>query len=127
MNIIKNRYLYFFISLLVIIPGFVFMGLNWSKTGEGPLPLGIDFRGGSLLEVEFEGNLPTAAEITDLYEEFSTEEQPLTEPVVQPLGDNAYSIRSKTMTDETKGQIVAEMGSRFDTTVTVLNFTSVSA
>jgi preprotein translocase subunit SecF len=51
MNIIKNRYIYFLISLLVIIPGIVFMGLNWAKTKEGPLMLGVDFRGGSLLEV----------------------------------------------------------------------------
>ncbi len=31
MNIIKNRYLYFLISLLVIIPGIVFMFINWAK------------------------------------------------------------------------------------------------
>ena len=29
MNIIKNRYLYFAISLLVIIPGLIFMGIHW--------------------------------------------------------------------------------------------------
>ena len=33
MNIIKNRYLYFLISLLVIIPGFVFLIINWDKLG----------------------------------------------------------------------------------------------
>jgi preprotein translocase subunit SecF len=127
MNITKNRYLYFLISLLVIIPGFVFMGLNWAKTKEGPLPLGIDFRGGSLLEIQFEGDLPASAEISALYEEFSTEDQPIVDPIVQPLGEDAYSIRSKAMTDETKGQIIAEMESRFGSTITVLNFTSVSA
>ena len=42
MNIIKNRYLYFLISLLVIIPGLVFLILNWTKPGR-PLPLCIDF------------------------------------------------------------------------------------
>jgi len=104
----------------------IFMGLNWSKTKEGPLPLGIDFRGGSLLEVQFDGELPAAQDMTALYAEFSTEEQPLLEPVVQPLGEDAFSIRSKTMTDETKGAMVSEMESRFDTKVTVLNFTSVS-
>ena len=31
MNIIKNRYLYFLISLLVIIPGLDFMVINWVK------------------------------------------------------------------------------------------------
>lgn len=127
MNIIKNRYLYFLISLLVIVPGIIFMGLNWAKTKEGPLPLGIDFRGGSLLEVQFDGKRPAAADITALYTELSTPEQPLLDPVVQPLGEDAFSIRSRTMTDETKGQLVSEMESRFGSKVTVLNFTSVSA
>ena len=126
MNIIKNRYVYFFISLLIIIPGLVFMGLNWAKSKEGPLPLGIDFRGGSLLEVQFEGALPKVADLSALYEEFSTAEEPIAEPVIQPLGDDAYALRSKTMTDETKGRIVAEMEARFGSKVTVLNFTSVS-
>jgi len=127
MNIIKNRYLYFLISLLVIIPGIVFMGLNLQQTKTGPLQLGIDFRGGSLLEVQFEGTRPSASDISALYKDFSTEEQPLADPVVQSLDANAVSIRSKTMTDETKGKIVAEMESRFGSKVTVQNFTSVSA
>jgi preprotein translocase subunit SecF len=127
MNIIKNRYLYFLISLLVIIPGIVFMGLNWQQTKTGPLQLGIDFRGGSLLEVQFEGKRPSAADIAALYKEFSTAEQLIAEPVVQTLGEDAVSIRSKTMTDETKGRIVAEMESRFGSKATVLDFTSVSA
>ncbi|MCZ2120728.1 MAG: protein translocase subunit SecF [Anaerolineales bacterium] len=127
MNITKNRYLYFFISLLIIIPGLVFMGLNWQKTKEGPLPLGIDFRGGSLLEVQFTGTLPSAEEISEIYQQFSTEEQPITDPIVQLLGTDGYSIRSKTMNDETKGAIIAAMESKFSTKATVLNFTSVSA
>jgi preprotein translocase subunit SecF len=127
MNITKNRYWYFLISLLVIIPGFIFMGLNWANSKEGPLPLGIDFRGGSLLEVQFEGTLPSSNEIEALYSEFSTEAEPIKDPVIQPLGTDAYAIRSKTMSDETKGKLVAEMESRFGSTVTVLNFTSVSA
>lgn len=127
MNIIKNRYVYFLISLLVIIPGIIFMGLNWQQTKTGPLQLGIDFRGGSLLEVQFEGTRPSVEEIAALYKEFSTAEQPLADPIIQSLDTNAVSIRSKTMTDETKGLIVAEMESRFGSKVTVENFTSVSA
>ena len=127
MNIIKNRYLYFLISLLVIIPGIIFMGLNWQKNKVGPLELGIDFRGGSLLEVKFDGDRPTAAEIVTLYKDFSTADQPIADPVVQSLGEDSMSIRSKAMTDETKGLMVAEMESRFGSKVTVQNFTSVSA
>ena len=128
MNIIKSRYIYFLISLLVIIPGIVFMGLNWQQTKTGPLQLGIDFRGGSMLEVQFdEGKRPSAEDIAALYKDFSTKEQPIADPIIQSLDANAVSIRSKTMTDETKGQIVAEMESSFGSAVTVLNFTSVSA
>ncbi|MCB0117898.1 MAG: protein translocase subunit SecF [Anaerolineales bacterium] len=128
MNIIKNRYLYFLISLLVIVPGLVFMGIHWAENPqEGPLLLGIDFRGGSLLEVQFSGTRPDTSEIAALYNDFSTPEQSLKDPVIQPLGDDSFSIRSKTMTDETKGALITEMESRFGSTVTVLNFTSVSA
>ncbi len=92
MNIIKNRYLYFLISLLVIIPGIVFMALHWTSTGQGPLALGIDFNGGSLLEIQFSGTRPTLNEIQDIYTQFSTAAQPLTNPVIQPLGTDSYSI-----------------------------------
>lgn len=127
MNIVKSRYVYFLISLLVIIPGIIFMGLNWAKTKDGPLLMGVDFRGGSLLEVQFEGTRPSTEDIASLYKEFSTEEQPIADPIIQSLGEDSFSIRSKTMTDETKGLIVAEMETRFSSKVIVLNFTSVSA
>ena len=44
----------------------------------------------------------------------------------RPLGEDAYSIRSRTMSDETKGVIVSEMETLSGSTVTVQNFTSVS-
>ncbi len=127
MNIIKHRYLYFLISLLVIVPGIVFMALHWNQTGEGPLALGIDFKGGSLLEVQFAGMRPSADEIKALYAEHSTPEQPIADPIVQPLGEDAFAIRSKQMDDATKGRLVSSMEARFGSKVTVLNFTSVSA
>jgi preprotein translocase subunit SecF len=127
MNIIKNRYLYFLISLLVIIPGIVFMALHWTSTHEGPLALGIDFKGGSLLEIQFSGTRPSFSEIQAIYTQFSTAAQPITDPVIQPLGSDSYSIRSKQMDDATKGRMVAAMQTKFGSPVTVLNFTSVSA
>jgi preprotein translocase subunit SecF len=127
MNIIKNRYLYFLISLLVIVPGIVFMTLHWTSTGEGPLALGIDFKGGSLLEIQFAGPRPTVADIKALYNQFSTPGQPINDPVIQPLGSDSFSIRSKQMDDATKGKLVAALQAKVGSTVTVLNFTSVSA
>lgn len=56
-NIVKKRYWWFVISLLIIIPGIislVMQGLN----------LGIDFKGGTMLEVTFNKGVTQAA-ITD--------------------------------------------------------------
>jgi preprotein translocase subunit SecF len=128
MNIIKNRYLYFLISLLVIVPGIIFMALHWvNNPAEGPLALGIDFKGGSLLEVQFAGPRPPVTDIQALYTQFSTAGQPISETVIQPLGTDSYSIRSKQMDDATKGKLVAAMQAKTGSTVTVLNFSSVSA
>lgn len=122
MNIIKNRYLYFLISLLVIIPGLVFLILNWTKTGS-PLPLGIDFTGGSLLEVQFTGTRPQTSEIQSVFAQYAPEAG----PVIQPLGDDSYAIRSRAIDDATKGQIVTEFETISGSPVTVLAFSSVSA
>ncbi len=48
-------------------------------------------------------------------------------PIIQPLGENAYSIRSKTIDDATKGQIVADLQTAAGNAATVLAFSSVSA
>lgn len=122
MNIIKNRYFYFLISLLIIIPGIIFMIINWVNLGT-PLPLGIDFTGGSLLEVQFTGTRPTTTEIQNAFLKFA----PNTDPVIQPLGEDSYAIRSKTITDATKGQIVAEFEGISGSPVNTLEFSSVSA
>lgn len=126
MDIIKRRYFFFLISLLIIIPGVIFMALHWSRTGEGPLKLGIDFKGGALLEVDFPAGRIPAGEISDLYSQFSTPDQPISGPIIQPLGENAYAIRSKRMDDATKGLLVNAMQQASGSPVTVLNFTSVS-
>ena len=128
MNIIKNRYLYFLISLLVIVPGIVFMVIHWVDTKEGPLALGIDFRGGSLLEVQFNGTRPSMSDVQGIYNQFqSTTNQSLSDSIIQPLGNDSYSIRSKQIDDATKGKIVTALGTKTGAKVTVLNFSSVSA
>jgi len=123
MNIIKYRYLYFAISLFVIIPGIIALIL-WK------LPLGIDFTGGSLLEVQFSsGKAPAIADVAALYNEMSTAQMDVSNPVVQPVGTDALSIRSKEMSDALKSQIVAALKDRYGDgkDVVIMNFTQVSA
>jgi preprotein translocase subunit SecF len=121
MNIIKNRYKFFLVSLLVIIPGLVFLILNWINN-KTPLPLAIDFTGGSLLEVQFSGTRPPTEEVRSIFLEIA----PGSDPVIQPLGDDSYAIRSRTIDDATKGEIVSGLSARTGNTATVLAFASVS-
>jgi preprotein translocase subunit SecF len=123
MNIIKYRYLYFAISLFVIIPGIIALIL-WR------LPLGIDFTGGSLLEVQFSSGIsPAIADVAALYNEMSTAQMDVSNPVVQPVGTDSLSIRSKEMSDALKSQIVAALKDRYGDgkDVVIMNFTQVSA
>ena len=50
LNILRRRYWYFGISMLVMIPGILAVAM-WG------LPLAIDFTGGSKLEIKMEGDI----------------------------------------------------------------------
>jgi len=123
MNLIKYRYWYFAISLLVIIPG-IFALLVWG------LPLGIDFTGGSLLEVQFKtGTPPTISQVTTIYGNLSTSTMDISNPEVQPLGTDGLSIRSREMNDATKTKVVAALKSQYGggQDVIIQNFNQVTA
>ncbi|UCF60714.1 MAG: protein translocase subunit SecF [Anaerolineaceae bacterium] len=114
LNIVGRRYWYFGLSLLVIIPGMVALGL-WG------LPLAIDFTGGSLLEVRFDsGDPPAPAEVVDLYEELE-----IGDALVQSAGTADIIARSKPIDEGTKTTILSEMEERFGGPITVLRFDSV--
>jgi len=113
-DIVKHRYLYFGISLLVIIPGLIALVL-WG------LPLGIDFKGGSLLDVRFDsGIVPQPSQVVLFYGENG-----FSDPIVQTSGTTGMVIRSLEMTDAQRNQLVSAMESRFDSTITIQRFESV--
>jgi preprotein translocase subunit SecF len=111
LNIVKYRYLFFGISLLVIIPGLIALIL-WG------LPLGIEFTGGSLLELRFDsGVVPGVEEVRNLYTQFGFEGVE-----IQTTSQNGLIIRSKEMDETKKGEIVAEIESQFNSPATVQRF-----
>ena len=123
MNLIKYRYWYFALSLLVIIPG-IFALIVWG------LPLGIDFTGGSLLEVQFKsGTPPTIAQVSTVYNNLSTSTVDIANPEIQPLGTDGLSIRSREMNDALKTQVVAALKSQYGggKDVVIQNFNQVTA
>ncbi|HFC09734.1 MAG TPA: protein translocase subunit SecF [Chloroflexi bacterium] len=113
MDIIGKRYLYFGISLLVIIPGLVALFL-WG------LPLAIDFTGGSLLEVRFDKATPPTAEVIALYKELG-----IGDATVQTSAENTLVIRSKTMDEAMMNKLVKTMEERFHAKIEIVQFSTV--
>jgi len=98
-DIVGRRYLYFLISALVIVPGLIGL-LVW-----GPPTAGIDFTGGSLLEMRFAtGARPAPAQVVTLAQQLGMEGA-----VVQTAGDTDLVLRSKPVTDEQRAQLLASL------------------
>lgn len=115
-DIVGKRYWFFALSLLVIVPGMVALGV-WG------LPLAIDYTGGSLLEVSFEGSArPEPAEVVRLYDGLG-----IPNAVVQTVGDTGIVIRSRELTLEQKAEILAGLEARIGSPVTEQRFDLVGA
>lgn len=91
----KKFYLFFSLSLifLSLISVFVF-GLNF----------GIDFTGGSILEVEYQNSRPANQEIGDKLASLN-----LGETVIQPTGEKGVIIRMKEASEEKHQEIVSKL------------------
>lgn len=114
MNIIKYRYLFFGISLVIIIPGILAL-IAWG------FPLAIDFTGGSMLQIAFDnGVTPASAEMLAIYEDAG-----VGEPQVQTSGEGSMVIRSKEISEETKSLIIKQAEEKFGTTITLTRFDTV--
>lgn len=114
LDIIGKRYLYFAISLIVIIPGMIALAV-WG------LPLAIDYTGGSELEVSFaNGQVPQPAQVIQLYEDSG-----IPGAQVQSSTGNLLIVRSKEINEEAKTKLVSAMEARFGTKVTIARFDTV--
>ena len=114
LNIIEKRYWYFLLSLFLIVPGMIALGV-WG------LPLAIDFTGGSLLEVRFEsGQRPSTEAMVNLYEDLNVDDA-----LAQRVGDQDMAMRSRTIDESEQANLIEEMETRFDSEITVLRFETV--
>lgn len=99
----KYKWLYFLISLVVIIPG------TYSLLRYG-LRLSIDFTGGSLVEVSFPKSKPASGnDVADV-----ARSQGLEVSSVQPTGDNAYILRLKPITQEQNEQFKQQLIAKYE-------------
>jgi preprotein translocase subunit SecF len=113
-DIVGKRYLWFGISLLIIVPGLL------ALIAFG-FPLAIDFTGGSLLDLQFQGQAPQPADVKSFYASLG-----YTDALVQSTQNNGLQIRAEAMDDTKKEQIETGLRQKFGD-FTELEFGTVSA
>lgn len=97
MNILGKRYIFFGLSLILIIPGLIILFT-------GGLPLSIDFTGGSLLEVSFTNASPEPAKIIAIYEDAN-----IKDVQVQTSETGSYIIRSEFLENEVRDEVLSAL------------------
>ncbi len=100
MFIIKYKKIFVLISAVLVslaIISMIFFGLKF----------GIDFKGGSLLEVKYTELRPTQSEIEETIKPLY-----LGTVVVQPMGEDGYSIKTRDITLEEKNSIMLSLGDK---------------
>lgn len=112
MNIIKFRWLWYIVSAVLIggsILSLVVFGLKQ----------GIDFTGGALTVVRFEGTRPSPLEVEPVLAPLD-----LGGTVIQPVGDMDMSFRTKSIDEETHQKFLTALRDKYGT-ITELRFDSI--
>ena len=102
MNILGKRYLFFGLSLLIILPGLITLFV-------GGIPLSIDFTGGSLLEVSFSNQSPETREIVAIYNDIN-----INDVQVITSESGIYIIRSEFLDNEGRDAVLTAMAENIE-------------
>ncbi|MGE5405397.1 MAG: protein translocase subunit SecF [Candidatus Saccharibacteria bacterium] len=106
MRFIGIRKIIYIISLAIIIPGLVSM--FWP--GRPALNYGLDFKGGSMMDLKFQ----KAVSANDIRSVLSEDAFKLDkEAVIQKSGDNQYLIRTKELKQEENQNLLKEFKNKF--------------
>jgi preprotein translocase subunit SecF len=98
MFVVKYRKIFYTLSILLVL----FSIFAISKWG---LNYGIDFKGGSIIEVEYKGVVPSHDEVTSIVKGSGV----VSEVVVRPTGDSGYIIRTADLASSTINIITAKL------------------
>lgn len=111
LNIIRYRRWWYVLSAALLVPGLISLSL-WG------LNLGIDFTGGSLMEIKT-GSTTTVEQVREsLGDKYGT-------PVVQDESNGAYQIRLQTLTPEQRNEVLATLNDSLGGTVEERRFETV--
>ncbi len=104
-NIVQKRRWYFIFSGVLIALSLVAMGVSYARFGQ-LLRIGIDFTGGSIFVLQFEGAV-TEGQIRDVFGDFGLESA-----IVQPLGspeEHRWQVRTREVTAEEVGELLTAL------------------
>lgn len=105
MNILARRYLFFAISLLIIVPGLILLII---QAANKTLPLSIDFTGGTMMEIEFEDELPAHSDVVDLYNRLGVQDA-----IVTTTDEDTLVIRSSFLDENLRQEIMTTLREEF--------------
>jgi len=118
LNILGKRYIFFAISFLLIAPGLIIIAI------EG-LPLSIDFKGGSIIEIAMsKEKAPSADEIIKLYDSLGITDSQV--QISQSDSNTIFIVRSTTLNQEQHSQIVSALQKDYDPNLVQRRFDTVS-
>ncbi len=111
MFIIKHKFVFLTISAIIVL-GSIVAVLVYG------LRLGIDFKGGTLLEVKYTTARPETSALTPVFAAHD-----LSDAVVQQVGDASLSVKSRPLTDTERTTLVSDLslGGKYPLTQTTFN------
>lgn len=106
MNIIKNRRMFFMLSVILVAISLGALSFNFFVHGK-IMNFGIDFTGGTILSLRFQQPVNTGG-VREVMDSFG-----FREAVIQKTGDHDVSIRSEPLEPEKRQQVIDEFIKKF--------------
>lgn len=107
-NILGKRYFFFAFSFLIIVPGLILLGIKG-------MPLSIDFKGGTMLEINYtSGKLPTIEQVKTIYETYGVKDVQM-----QTSGNDLLILRSLALQDSQRSSIISDLSKLSDQEVII--------
>lgn len=108
LNILGKRYWFFALSFLIIVPGLIMLAVNG-------MPLSIDFKGGTLLEVQFaSGTLPSTEQVKEIYDANG-----IKDAQIQTSGADVLMVRSSALADDVRAKVITDLGALMNSETTI--------
>lgn len=109
LNILGKRYWFFALSLLIIVSGTILLAVK-------PLPLSIDFKGGTILELQFTSKtLPSTEQVKKIFDNIG-----ITDSQIQTSGNDTLILRSSELSEAQRQTVISQVSALSDKEVIIL-------